>query len=131
MATAGAVALSLPFLFLLGVTATPTISWWEPLAFAVAFFAAESLTVTIEVRSQAFLCSMSEVVLLGQTVNSYNDGTHDFADLLRRVGSVPGVTQTFGGTFSDTTPPPSGTDPKCVKRSLPWIGKEKTVKVLS
>jgi tRNA-2-methylthio-N6-dimethylallyladenosine synthase len=34
---------------------------------------------------------MSEVVLLGQTVNSYNDGTHDFADLVRRVGSVPGV----------------------------------------
>ncbi len=34
---------------------------------------------------------MSEVVLLGQTVNSYNDGTHDFADLLRHVGSVPGV----------------------------------------
>src|SRR6476660_6210938 len=34
---------------------------------------------------------MSEVVLLGQTVNSYNDGAHDFADLLRAVGSVPGV----------------------------------------
>jgi tRNA-2-methylthio-N6-dimethylallyladenosine synthase len=34
---------------------------------------------------------MTEVVLLGQTVNSYNDGTHDFADLLRRVGSVPGI----------------------------------------
>ena len=34
---------------------------------------------------------MSEVVLLGQTVNSYNDGTHDFADLLRAVGAVPGV----------------------------------------
>jgi len=34
---------------------------------------------------------MSEVVLLGQTVNSYNDGRHDFADLLRRTGSVPGV----------------------------------------
>jgi tRNA-2-methylthio-N6-dimethylallyladenosine synthase len=34
---------------------------------------------------------MSEVVLLGQTVNSYNDGHHDFADLLRRVGSVPGI----------------------------------------
>src|SRR5215213_1544960 len=34
---------------------------------------------------------MSEVVLLGQTVNSYNDGRHDFADLLRRVGSVPGI----------------------------------------
>lgn len=34
---------------------------------------------------------MSEVVLLGQTVNSYNDGEHDFADLLRAVGSVPGI----------------------------------------
>ena len=34
---------------------------------------------------------MSEVVLLGQTVNSYNDGEHDFADLLRAVGAVPGV----------------------------------------
>ena len=34
---------------------------------------------------------MTEVVLLGQTVNSYSDGTHDFADLLRAVGAVPGV----------------------------------------
>jgi tRNA-2-methylthio-N6-dimethylallyladenosine synthase len=34
---------------------------------------------------------MTEVVLLGQTVNSYHDGTHDFADLLRAVGAVPGV----------------------------------------
>src|SRR2546422_10743266 len=28
----------------------------------------------------------TEVTLLGQTVNSYDDGTHDFADLLRAVG---------------------------------------------
>ncbi len=34
---------------------------------------------------------MSEVVLLGQTVNSYTDGRHDFADLLRAVGSVAGI----------------------------------------
>jgi tRNA-2-methylthio-N6-dimethylallyladenosine synthase len=34
---------------------------------------------------------MTEVVLLGQTVNSYHDGEHDFADLLRAVGSVAGV----------------------------------------
>jgi tRNA-2-methylthio-N6-dimethylallyladenosine synthase len=34
---------------------------------------------------------MSEVVLLGQTVNSFNDGTHDFADLLRAVGAVSGL----------------------------------------
>lgn len=34
---------------------------------------------------------MTEVVLLGQTVNSYKDGEHDFADLLRAVGAVSGV----------------------------------------
>jgi len=34
---------------------------------------------------------MTEVVLLGQTVNSYNDGRHDFADLLRAVGEVDGL----------------------------------------
>jgi tRNA-2-methylthio-N6-dimethylallyladenosine synthase len=34
---------------------------------------------------------MTEVVLLGQTVNSYNDGKHDFADLLHAVGAVRGV----------------------------------------
>jgi len=34
---------------------------------------------------------MSEVVLLGQTVNSYTDGAHDFGDLLRAVGAVPGM----------------------------------------
>ncbi|HEX5438792.1 MAG TPA: tRNA (N6-isopentenyl adenosine(37)-C2)-methylthiotransferase MiaB [Gemmatimonadaceae bacterium] len=34
---------------------------------------------------------ITEVTLLGQTVNSYHDGEHDFADLLRAVGSVNGV----------------------------------------
>ena len=34
---------------------------------------------------------MSEVVLLGQTVNSYHDGERDFADLLRAIGSVDGL----------------------------------------
>jgi tRNA-2-methylthio-N6-dimethylallyladenosine synthase len=34
---------------------------------------------------------ITEVTLLGQTVNSYHDGTHDFADLLRHVGKVPGI----------------------------------------
>jgi tRNA-2-methylthio-N6-dimethylallyladenosine synthase len=34
---------------------------------------------------------VTEVTLLGQTVNSYHDGTHDFADLLRAVGGVNGV----------------------------------------
>jgi tRNA-2-methylthio-N6-dimethylallyladenosine synthase len=34
---------------------------------------------------------ISEIVLIGQTVNSYFDGVHDFADLLRGVGGMPGV----------------------------------------
>ena len=34
---------------------------------------------------------ISEVTLLGQTVNSYDDGTADFAELLRAVGRVSGV----------------------------------------
>jgi tRNA-2-methylthio-N6-dimethylallyladenosine synthase len=33
----------------------------------------------------------SEVTLLGQTVNSYHDGEHDFADLLRAVGCIRGI----------------------------------------
>jgi tRNA-2-methylthio-N6-dimethylallyladenosine synthase len=33
----------------------------------------------------------TEVTLLGQTVNSYHDGAHDFADLLRAVGAVDGI----------------------------------------
>jgi tRNA-2-methylthio-N6-dimethylallyladenosine synthase len=33
----------------------------------------------------------TEVTLLGQTVNSYHDGVHDFADLLRAVGAVAGI----------------------------------------
>jgi len=33
----------------------------------------------------------TEVTLLGQTVNSYHDGTYDFADLLRAVGAVDGI----------------------------------------
>jgi tRNA-2-methylthio-N6-dimethylallyladenosine synthase len=34
---------------------------------------------------------VTEVVLLGQTVNSYDDGTDDFAGLLRAVGAVSGI----------------------------------------
>ncbi|MES2524453.1 MAG: tRNA (N6-isopentenyl adenosine(37)-C2)-methylthiotransferase MiaB [Gemmatimonadota bacterium] len=48
---------------------------------------AEVVRETREVVAQG----LTEVVLLGQTVNSYNDGTHDFADLLRAVGAVDGV----------------------------------------
>jgi tRNA-2-methylthio-N6-dimethylallyladenosine synthase len=33
----------------------------------------------------------TEVTLLGQTVNSYHDGEHDFGDLLRAVGAIDGI----------------------------------------
>src|SRR3954454_1749390 len=42
---------------------------------------------------------------------------------VKTVGEIPGVDQTFGGTFSSSTPAPGRTSPQCVKRSLPWIGK--------
>ncbi len=48
----------------------------------------------------------SEVTLLGQTVNSYHDGSSDFADLLRAVGGVSGLsrlrfTSPYPTDFSD------------------------------
>jgi tRNA-2-methylthio-N6-dimethylallyladenosine synthase len=46
--------------------------------------------VVVEIRRLAEQ-GVSEVTLLGQTVNSYHDGTHDFADLLRAVGEVDGI----------------------------------------
>jgi branched-chain amino acid transport system substrate-binding protein len=41
---------------------------------------------------------------------------------VKTVGYIPGVDQTFGGTFSSKTPPPGRNFPPCVKRSLPWVG---------
>jgi tRNA-2-methylthio-N6-dimethylallyladenosine synthase len=46
--------------------------------------------VVREVRELA-AAGTSEVTLLGQTVNSYHDGSHDFAALLRAVGAVDGI----------------------------------------
>src|SRR5437762_2255029 len=49
--------------------------------------------------------------------------TQDRKLATKTVGEVPGVDQTFGGTFSPSTAAPGRTQPACVKRSLPWIGK--------
>jgi tRNA-2-methylthio-N6-dimethylallyladenosine synthase len=46
--------------------------------------------VVAEVQALSRL-GVTEVTLLGQTVNSYQDGVHDFADLLRAVGAVDGI----------------------------------------
>ena len=53
---------------------------------------------------------ISEVILLGQTVNSYNDGRHDFADLLRAVGAVPGVRR-----LRFTSPHPNDFSPAVIR----------------
>jgi tRNA-2-methylthio-N6-dimethylallyladenosine synthase len=53
---------------------------------------------------------MSEVVLLGQTVNSYTDGTHDFADLLRAVGGVEGIRR-----LRFTSPHPNDFSPRVIE----------------
>jgi branched-chain amino acid transport system substrate-binding protein len=49
---------------------------------------------------------------------------------VKTVGYIPGVDQTFGGTFSSSTPAPGRNFPPCTKRSLPWIGKTQTPKVI-
>ena len=50
---------------------------------------------------------VSEVTLLGQTVNSYDDGNSDFAALLRAVGAVDGIRRLrFTSPYpTDFTPP--------------------------
>lgn len=52
----------------------------------------------------------TEITLLGQTVNSYHDGAHDFADLLRAVGGVPGLRR-----LRFTSPYPTDFTPRVVE----------------
>jgi tRNA-2-methylthio-N6-dimethylallyladenosine synthase len=50
-----------------------------------------SLTDVVREVEDLAASGVTEVTLLGQTVNSYHDESHDFADLLRAVGKVDGV----------------------------------------
>jgi tRNA-2-methylthio-N6-dimethylallyladenosine synthase len=52
----------------------------------------------------------TEVTLLGQTVNSYHDGEHDFADLLRAVGRIEGLKR-----IRFTSPYPTDFTPRVVE----------------
>jgi len=52
----------------------------------------------------------SEVTLLGQTVNSYHDGQHDFADLLRGVGGIDGLQR-----IRFTSPYPTDFTPRVIE----------------
>jgi branched-chain amino acid transport system substrate-binding protein len=48
---------------------------------------------------------------------------------IKTVGEVPNVDQSFGGSYSTSTPAPGRTFPPCVKKKLPWQGKIITPKV--
>jgi tRNA-2-methylthio-N6-dimethylallyladenosine synthase len=52
----------------------------------------------------------TEVTLLGQTVNSYHDGEHDFADLLRVTGQIPGLRR-----IRFTSPYPTDFTPRVIE----------------
>jgi branched-chain amino acid transport system substrate-binding protein len=43
------------------------------------------------------------------------------------AGFVPNVTQSFGGLFKKTSPPPGRTQPPCTKLKTPWQGKIQVV----
>ena len=47
---------------------------------------------------------------------------------VKTIVRVPGVEQTFGGTFTADTPPPDRTNPKCEKGNQPaWVGNAEAV----
>ncbi|HET9466734.1 MAG TPA: tRNA (N6-isopentenyl adenosine(37)-C2)-methylthiotransferase MiaB [Gemmatimonadales bacterium] len=52
----------------------------------------------------------TEVTLLGQTVNSYHDGQHDFADLLRALGRIDGLQR-----IRFTSPYPTDFTPRVIE----------------
>ena len=54
----------------------------------------------------------------------------DGALAVKTVSAIPNVDQTFGGTFSGSTPAPGRNFPGCEKKSLPWLGKSTPVKVV-
>jgi tRNA-2-methylthio-N6-dimethylallyladenosine synthase len=52
----------------------------------------------------------SEITLLGQTVNSYHDGEHDFAELLRTLGEITGLRR-----LRFTSPYPTDFTPRVIE----------------
>ena len=68
--------------------------------------------VTLDENRQGIIdTSVQQLVLDGDEVVS------------KTVAIIPGVDQTFGGTFSAETPPPGRDAPGCETRDLPWVGK--------
>jgi tRNA-2-methylthio-N6-dimethylallyladenosine synthase len=71
-----------------------------------------SRTLADVIREVASLAEQgtSEITLLGQTVNSYHDGEHDFADLLRAIGRVQGLRR-----LRFTSPYPTDFTPRVIE----------------
>jgi branched-chain amino acid transport system substrate-binding protein len=56
------------------------------------------------------------------------DTSGDKVPDVKTIVRVPGVEQTFGGTFTADTPPPDRTNPKCEAGSEPaWVGNAEAV----
>jgi branched-chain amino acid transport system substrate-binding protein len=56
------------------------------------------------------------------------DKTGDKIPDVKTIVRVPGVEQTFGGTFTADTPAPDRTNPKCTKGNQPaWVGNAEKV----
>jgi branched-chain amino acid transport system substrate-binding protein len=67
--------------------------------------------VTLDENRQGIIdTSVQQLVVEGDEVVS------------KTVAIIPDVDQTFGGTFSADTPPPSRESPACEARDLPWVG---------
>jgi branched-chain amino acid transport system substrate-binding protein len=68
-------------------------------------------TVTLDENRQAIVdTTVQQLVLEGDEV------------VAKTVALIKGVDQTFGGTFSEDTPPPGRDAPGCEARDLPWVG---------
>ena len=77
-----------------------------------------SLTDVVEEVAALVEQGTTEVTLLGQTVNSYHDGRHDFADLLQAVGQLDGLRR-----IRFTSPYPTDFTPRVVEAmaSIPAV----------
>ncbi|HYO34686.1 MAG TPA: GGDEF domain-containing phosphodiesterase [Geodermatophilus sp.] len=64
LVAASSTAIALPFVHHLATSAVEPIGVWFVPAFLVAFLVAESLTLTVELRSHTVSCSVGEVVLV-------------------------------------------------------------------
>ena len=75
---------------------------------------------TVEQAKVMAESGIREVTLLGQTVNSYHDGTHDFADLLTEVARIPDIvrirhTSPYPTDFTDKLIETMAREPKVAK----------------